>query len=93
VREAELYLMEMWIEVYDTFYQIIRDAAGGSAGWFPLWSPGRFYAAQNDFSYMISPKMFRSIFLPAIERQTQFLDVTVQLVSWVVTLQSIVFVL
>ncbi len=74
VRETELYLMEQWIDVYDTFYQIVHEAAGGSAGWFALWSPGRFYASENDFSYMISPRMFRDIFLPALERQLQYLD-------------------
>ena len=77
VRAAELHLMEMWIEVYGFFYEIIREAAGGSTCWFTLWSPGRFYAAQNDFSYMISPRTFRDVFLPAIERQTEYLDHTV----------------
>jgi hypothetical protein len=77
VRDAEAYLMDMWFDVYDTFYAIIREAAEGSTCWFELWSPGRFYAAQNDFSYMISPRMFRDIFLPLIERQTRFLDHTV----------------
>lgn len=77
VYQAEMYLMEMWIEVYETFYQIIHEAAGGSTCWFDLWSPGRFYAAQNDFSYMISPRAFREVFLPAIERQTRYLDHTV----------------
>ncbi len=74
VRDAELYLMDMWCEVYDTFYAIVHAAAGGSTCWFRLWSPGKFYAAQNDFSYMISPRMLARLFLPAIERQTQFLD-------------------
>lgn len=77
VREAEHYLMEMWVEVYEAFYRIIHEAAGGSTCWFGLWSPGRFYAAQCDFSYMISPHMFRELFLPAIERQTRYLDHTV----------------
>jgi len=74
VSAAEEYLMEMWCEFYDRCYAIIQPAAQGSTCWFPLWSPGKFYAAQNDFSYNISPQMFREIFLPAIERQTQFLD-------------------
>ncbi len=77
VCQAEMYLMEMWIEVYETFYQIIHEAADGSTCWFSLWSPGRFYSAQCDFSYMISPQMFRTFFLPAIERQTRYLDHTV----------------
>ena len=74
VYAAEQYLMDMWFEVYDTFYNIIHEVSGGSTCWFDLWSPGKFYAAQNDFAYMISPKLFSSIFLPAIERQTRFLD-------------------
>ena len=77
VRDAELYLMDMWIEVYRTFHDIIREAAEGSTCWFPLWSPGRFYAAQCDFSYMISPGMFRDIFMPAVEKQVEFLDYSV----------------
>ncbi len=74
VRAAEESLMDMWFAVYEAFYEIIRGAAGGSTCWFPLWSPGKFYAAQNDFSYMLSPRMFREIFLPVIEKQTRFLD-------------------
>jgi len=74
VRDAELYLMDMWIEVYNYFYNIIRESAEGATCWFGRWSPGHFYAVENDFSYMISPKMFQKLFLPAIERQLKFLD-------------------
>lgn len=74
VRGIEEFLMDMWFKVYNEFYSIIHDAAQGSTCWFPLWSPGKFYAVQNDFAYMISPKMFGEIFLPVIEQQTQFLD-------------------
>jgi len=74
VRDADDYLMDVWFEVYDTFHSIIREAAQGSTCWFELWSPGKFYASQNDFSYMISPRAFRDVFLPVIKRQTEFLD-------------------
>ena len=74
---AEAYLMEMWCEVYEEFYRIVHAASDGSTCWFNFWSPGKTYAAQNDFSYMISPKMFRELFLPVIERQTRYLDHTV----------------
>ncbi|HUS58981.1 MAG TPA: hypothetical protein VM141_10045 [Planctomycetota bacterium] len=77
VMKFEMQLMKQWCEVYDALHAITRKDAEGSAGWFELWSPGKFYAAQNDFSYMISPKMFRKIFLPAIEMQTNFLDHTI----------------
>ncbi len=77
VRAADEYLMDMWCEFYDKCYAIVHEACEGSTCWFTLWSPGKFYAAQNDFSYNISPKMFRDIFLPVIARQTEFLDHTV----------------
>ena len=69
--------MDLWIEVYQTFRRITEPVTGGSTGWFELWSPGKFYAAQNDFSYNIGPDMFRELFLPVIARQTEFLDHTV----------------
>jgi hypothetical protein len=77
VRAAELYLMDQWCKVYETFYQIVHGAEQGSTCWFALWAPGRFYSAHCDFSYMISPRMFRELFLPAIEKQLQFLDYSV----------------
>jgi hypothetical protein len=74
VRASELHLMTQWCEVYRMFYDILTNSDGGSTCWFELWSPGRFYASQCDFSYMISPRMFRDLFLPALEKQTEFLD-------------------
>ena len=77
VREAELYLMDQWCNLYDRFYEITYPVAEGSTCWFNLWAPGKFYAAQNDFAYMISPKMYKDIFLPALQRQLEFLDYAV----------------
>ena len=77
VREFELYLMRQWMDVYETFHGIVREGCEGSTCWFNVWSPGKFYPTHNDFSYMISPKMFRGIFLPVIEMQTQYLDHTI----------------
>jgi hypothetical protein len=74
VREAELYLMDMWCEFYDICYEIVKEVSEGSTCWFDLWSPGKFYPAQNDFAYNIGPDMFREIFLPAIVKQSEFLD-------------------
>ena len=78
VRAAERWLMDQWFQVFDGFHAISQAANdGGSTGWFDLWSPGRFYAAQNDFAYNISPRLFRDLFLPEIRRQTEFLTHTV----------------
>jgi len=77
LRAADGHLMDLWMKLYDRFYGIIHDAADGSTCWFGLWAPGKFYAAQNDFSYMISPAAFRDLFLPTLEKQTAFLDYAV----------------
>ncbi|NIA20567.1 MAG: hypothetical protein GWP05_01060 [Anaerolineaceae bacterium] len=74
VRAAEVHLMDQWCELYDRFYAITREAAEGSTCWFGLWSPGKFYATQNDFAYMISPATFEELFLPALRKQLEFLD-------------------
>ena len=77
VLAAEMHLMDLWIQAYDRFYNIAREAAEGSTTWYPLWAPGRFYSPQNDFAYMISPKTFRDLFLPSIEKQLDHLDYAV----------------
>jgi hypothetical protein len=74
VRAADEYLMGMWCGFYDRCFSIVNECAEGSICWFPLWSPGKFYPAHNDFSYNIGPGMFRDLFLPSIRRQTEFLD-------------------
>lgn len=74
VREFELYLMRQWSEVYDGLHAITREITEGSTCWNDIWAPGRYYVAHCDFSYMISPEMFRELFLPAIAWQTEFLD-------------------
>ena len=83
VRDFDLYLMEQWIEIYEESYAITHEGAEGSTCWYTLWSPGKFYASQNDFAYMISPEMFNEIFLPSIEMQTKYLDHTIHHVDGV----------
>ncbi len=78
VRQFDFFLMEQWnTEVFEPAYRITCEAAGGSASWDSLWSPGRHYPLQNDFSYMISPRIFRQVFLPTIAMQTEYLDYSI----------------
>jgi hypothetical protein len=78
VMRAEKLIMDAWIRIFSTFHDLVRDASdGGTTCWFNLWAPGKFYPTHNDFSYMISPAMFRKLFLPQLIRQTEFLDYTV----------------
>ncbi len=77
VRAAELYLVEQQRGLYDRFYEITYPVAEGSACWLGLWAPGKLYAVQNDFAYMISPKMYEDLFLPALQKRLEFLDYAV----------------
>jgi len=78
VRQSEWRLVELWIEAYRTYYDILAPSSdGGSASWFPLWAPGKFYPTHNDFSYMISTKMFTDLFVPALVKQLEFLDYSI----------------
>ena len=78
VQQFDFFLMQVWNEqVFEPSYQITCEAAEGSASWDNLWAAGRHYPLQNDFSYMISPRMFRKVFLPTISMQTEYLDYSV----------------
>jgi len=77
VLNFELRLMDLWIEHYTERHADLREAAEGSTGYFELWSPGKFYASACDFAYSISPADFERCFLPAIDKQTRYLDHTI----------------
>ncbi|MCE5279711.1 MAG: hypothetical protein ABFD92_20170 [Planctomycetaceae bacterium] len=74
VLAAEMYLMDLWITVYNRLYEMTHKAAEGTTTWYPLWAPGKFYSPQNDFAYMISPEHYRKLFLPGIIKQLETLD-------------------
>lgn len=76
VRNYELHLIKVWQEVFDSFYEIISGVGEGCSNFFHMWAPGKFYITSNDFSYMISSKMYEDLFLPALEMQLKHLDFT-----------------
>ena len=74
VRDAELKLMDDWMDVFSHQVGILTRDGGPCTSWFGLWAPGTCYTAQCDVSYGISPASFRECFVPAIRKQTDFLD-------------------
>lgn len=48
----------LWLRYYREQLAVIQPAGRGTSSWGPLWSPGRTYMLQSDFSYMISPDQF-----------------------------------
>ena len=64
----------LWLRYYDELYAITSSNGRGNACWGPVWSPGKGYMLQCDFSYMISPRMFRRFVLPDLEACCAHLD-------------------
>jgi hypothetical protein len=56
-------LTEICIKVFERYYQKISRIQKGSITWIPAYSRGKYFALQDDFSGLVSPKMFREFFL------------------------------
>jgi hypothetical protein len=63
-----------YFQVYDRFYNMLRQAGMPITSWTNLICDGRFYIPSNDFSIMISKAMFDDIFLPGIIDECSFYD-------------------
>ena len=74
VESASSQITHFWLQYYNKLHQITQTTGRGSSPWAPIWSPGKCYMLQCDFSAMISPKMFRRFVLPDITMCCQQLD-------------------
>ena len=63
-----------YYEFYEYFYDIIRKGGSPTTGWINLTVDGRYNIVQNDFSYMISKKMFEEFFLGGLIEECEHLD-------------------
>lgn len=64
----------LWLRYYDELDALIRPTCRGTTSWAPIWSTGKTYMLQCDFSYMISPKMFERFVLPDLVACCERLD-------------------
>ncbi len=67
-------ITRLWLRYYDELDAIIRPACRGTTCWTPLWSPGKTYMLQCDFSYMISPAMYARFVMPDLIACCDHLD-------------------
>jgi len=63
-----------WLRYYDELDAVIRTSGRGTTPWAPIWSPKRCYMLQSDFSFMISPEMFKKFILPDLNACCQHMD-------------------
>lgn len=64
----------LWLRYYDELDALLRPPSRGSSSWTPIWSPGKTYMLQCDFSYMISPRMFEKFVIPDLSAICDHLD-------------------
>ncbi|HEY9076595.1 MAG TPA: hypothetical protein VIO61_08640 [Anaerolineaceae bacterium] len=67
-------LEQDYFAIYDRFYHKLRAAGLPITSWTPLVSEQKYYIPSNDFSIMVSSRMFREVFLPGIINECRFLD-------------------
>ena len=67
-------ITRLWMQYYDQLYDLTNGKEWGTSGWSPLWAPGKLYMLQSDFSYMISPRMFKRFVLPDLTACCDFLE-------------------
>jgi len=67
-------ITHLWMQYYEQLFALTNGKKWGSCGWSPLWAPGKLYMLQSDFSYMISPRMFKRFVLPDLTACCDFLE-------------------
>ena len=67
VKRAMEHVKRLWIELFDEFQGILKQTGNrGGIGWAGIWAPGTTFPMQEDFSYMISNRMYREFVLPHV---------------------------
>lgn len=67
-------ITQLWLRYYAELDKIVRPACRGTTSWAPIWSTGKTYMLQCDFSYMISPRMFERFVVPDLVTCCDYLD-------------------
>ena len=65
---------EEYYRLYEYFYNMMTLENEPTTGWINLVVNGRYNVTQNDFSCMISAKMFEEFFLPGLIQECEKLD-------------------
>jgi len=68
---------EEYFPAYDHFVNMLKAAGMPISSWIPLTSETRMYIPSNDFSCMISTKMFEEFFLDGLVQECRHYDKSV----------------
>ncbi len=70
-------IADVFLEVYDFFYEWLTDAGQPVATWPGIVSSRKWHVPSNDFSCMISREMFNEFFLPGIIEECKHMDANI----------------
>lgn len=77
-REALALMQQLkptFYQAYEAQHAILREFGQEiTTTWLPLYARGKYYVPSNDFSCMVSPKMFEQFFVEEIEEEVAWLD-------------------
>ena len=68
---------QSWLAIYQGCFEIIHQFQPGYVDWLGIWSEKPAVTVECDFSVMVSPRMFRRFFLPALAQQVDWIERTV----------------
>jgi len=74
--EALQKINDIYFEVFDRLYEIIRAGDEMAFCYFSLWAPGRVTKIQSDISVMFSEEDFRRFALPFFKEQCRKIEYT-----------------
>jgi len=63
-----------YFQLFDFWYKKLTADGLPLTSWLPLAAYGKYYIPSNDFSGMISTRMYTEIFLPGIIAECKYLD-------------------
>lgn len=68
---------DTFLQVYDHYYSKLTAAGQAISAWCGIVSTRKWYVPSNDFSCMISKKMFDEVFLPGIRQECRHLEASI----------------
>lgn len=68
------YVTEVYFKVYDFYYEKLKAAGQAITTWAGVVTTRKWYVPSNDFSCMISKKMFDEVFLPGLIEECQHME-------------------
>lgn len=76
IEKAIDYMDTQWIQLHEKLYQLTLpvNSGGGVLPWMSLWAPGRIDQLACDFSAIVSPEIFKNLFVHDIEKMGSWME-------------------